>query len=290
MGQAIKIRGLKKYFGKLKAVDGIDLTIEQGEIFGFLGPNGAGKTTTIRCMMDFLHPTEGKIEIMGLDAQKDAVKLKKQIGYLIPASRLYENWTALEHFRFYQHYFGPCESLPTLIKTLDLNPEIKIKNLSSGNRQKVALILAFFNNPKVVIMDEPTVGLDPILQNQVYRLMKTYVQKGVTIFMSSHNLPEVENICQRVGIIKEGKLVAVENIRNLVHKKIHLVKVCFQKPIEIDFALEGVKVKESLDNTLILNVTGEIAPLLRKLAQYPLKDIEITHASLEDIFLEYYRQ
>jgi len=287
----ISVKNLKKHFGKTKAIDDISFDIEQGEIFGFLGPNGAGKTTTIRCMMDFLRPTSGEIKILGLDAQKDSVALKKKISYLAPAARLYEGWTGEQHFNFYQAIFGPSKNLQDLIKRFSLNPKTKVKNLSTGNQQKVSLILTFMNSPQIIIMDEPTVGLDPILQNEVYKLIKECAKKGATIFMSSHNLPEVENICHRVGIIKDGKLVAIESIEKLTEKKMHIVRAFFEEKINADdFKMPNVVIKDKYDSSILLNVTGNITPVIKKLSQYKLKDVEISHATLEDVFLEFYRR
>ena len=287
----ISVKNLKKHFSKTKAIDGISFDIEQGEIFGFLEPNGAGKTTTIRCMMDFLRPTSGEIKILGLDAQKDSVVLKKKISYLAPAARLYEGWTGEQHFNFYQAIFGPSKNLQDLIKRFSLNPKTKVKNLSTGNQQKVSLILTFMNSPQIIIMDEPTVGLDPILQNEVYKLIKECAKKGATIFMSSHNLPEVENICHRVGIIKDGKLVAIESIEKLTEKKMHIVHAFFEEKFNADdFKMPNVVIKDKFDSSILLNVTGNITPVIKKLSQYILKDVEITHAILEDVFLEFYKK
>jgi len=288
---AISVKNLKKHFGKTRAVDGISFSVEKGEIFGFLGPNGAGKTTTIRCMMDFLRPTSGEIKILGLDAQKDSVKLKKKIGYLAPAARLYENWNAKQHFQFYEAIFGKSQILSELIKRFSLDQKILVHHLSSGNKQKVALILTFMTQPEIIILDEPTLGLDPILQNEVYKILAEFNQRGATIFMSSHNLPEVENICHRVGIIKDGKLVAIESIEKLTEKKMHIVRAFFEEKINADdFKMPNVVIKDKYDSSILLNVTGNITPVIKKLSQYILKDVEITHAILEDVFLEFYKK
>lgn len=287
----IEVKNLKKHFGATRAIDGISFSVEKGEIFGFLGPNGAGKTTTIRCMMDFLRPTDGEIKILGLDSQKDSVELKKKIGYLAPAARLYDNWTARQHFELYEAEFGKSKILPELIKRFSLDPKVPVHHLSTGNQQKVALILTFMTEPEIMVLDEPTVGLDPILQNEVYKILDEFNQRGATIFMSSHNLPEVENICHRVGIIKDGKLVATESIDNLTEKKIHIIHAYFEDKFKKeDFNFDGVEVKQHFEDGLILNVKGDISPVIKKLGQYKLKDIEVTHATLEDVFMEFYRR
>ncbi len=216
----IQIDNLKKYFGQTKAVDGISFEVKKGEIFGFLGPNGAGKTTTIRCMMDFLRPDEGTIEILGLDAQTDSPKLKGDIGFLSEEVNLYHNWTGQEHINLVKKIRGGGIDESDLIAKLDFNPQKKVKKLSLGNKQKLGLILALMHQPKILILDEPTTGLDPLLQQTIYEILQSEAQKGNTIFMSSHNLFEVERLCDRVCIIKNGKIVAIESIPEERRKKL----------------------------------------------------------------------
>lgn len=286
----IEVKNLKKYFKKTKAVDGISFEVQKGEIFGFLGPNGAGKTTTIRCMMDFIRPTFGKISILGLDAQKDSVALKKDIGYLSGDLKLYDKWTGKEHINFLEKIRGKSKISKELIKKLDFNPKMKFKHLSSGNKQKLGLILSLMAEPKVLIMDEPTVGLDPLLQNTIYDILGEFKKKGTTIFMSSHNLPEVERVCDRVGIIKEGKLVGIEMIEDLGEKRLRKVEVRFKDKFKkSDFKFDGVEKIEEITDGLILTVRGDIDAVVKKLAKYKLRDLEISHATLEDVFLEFYK-
>ncbi len=285
----LDIQNLKKYFGKTHAVDGVTFSVQKGEIFGFLGPNGAGKTTTIRCLMDFIKPTEGKISIFGKDAQKDSEMIKEDIGYLPGNVRLYDGWTGKDHIEFIERIRGKSENVNNLIAKLYFNPKIKAKNLSSGNKQKLGLILALMHKPQLLIMDEPTVGLDPLLQNTIYEVLEDLKKKGTTIFMSSHNLPEVERLCSRVGIIKDGKIIALENIEKLHAKRIHIVTVVFAgKFNREDFIFDGVEVQEVLPDGLIINVKGDINALIKKLANYQLKDVNISHATLEEVFLEFY--
>jgi len=286
----LKVQNLKKYFGKTKAVDGISFEVSKGEIFGFLGPNGAGKTTTIRCMMDFIRPTSGSIKILDKDAQKDSEFLKSKIGYLPGSVKLYDGWTGHDHIAFLESIRGQSQNLPELISKLDFNPKIKFKTLSTGNKQKLGLILSLMSEPEVLIMDEPTVGLDPLLQSTIYDILENLNKKGTTIFMSSHNLSEVERLCSRVGIIKNGKIIALEEIENLGKKRMHAVEVHFAGSFNKDkFQAGNIEIVQELPDGLILNVRGDINPLVRQLADYPLKDLEITHASLEEVFLEFYQ-
>ncbi len=287
----IEVKNLKKYFGKTKAVDDISFEVRQGEIFGFLGPNGAGKTTTIRCIMDFIRPTSGQIFISGHNTQKDSVYLKRKIGYLSGEVRLYEKWRGQEHIDFIEKIKGKSEIVDSLIKKLDFDPKIKTKHLSSGNKQKLGLILALMHQPEVLIMDEPTLGLDPLLQNTIYDILEKFKEKGSTIFMSSHILPEVERVCDRAGIIKEGKLVGIETIEELGEKRLRRIEVRFRDEYKkSDFDFDGVEKIEEIKGGLILTVRGDINPIVKKIADYNLHDLEISHATLEDVFLEFYEK
>ena len=285
----IEIKNLKKYFGKIKAVDDISFDVEKGEIFGFLGPNGAGKTTTIRCMMDFLRPNGGEIRILGKDARQGSVYLKSKIGYLSGTVELYDKWTGNAHVNFIKKLNRGKDRAEELFKIFNFDPSMKAKKLSSGNIQKLGLIMALVCEPEILILDEPTTGLDPILQNEVYKLLDELTKNGTTVFMSSHNLAEVEKVCTRVGVIKQGKMVAIESILSLKAKKIYTVTVNFAEQYsKDDFILDGIGIQNEFAGTLTLLVKGDIDPLIKKLSTYKIKDLELEHASLEDIFLEYY--
>lgn len=291
MAKAIEINGLVKHFGKVKAVDGVDFSIEKGETFGFLGPNGAGKTTTIRCIMDFIHPTAGKITILGKDSHLDSVELKGKIGYLPGNVKLHEGWSGKDHIEFVEGIRGKSKIVDDLIQKLDFNPNAKFKNLSSGNKQKLGLILALMNEPEILIMDEPTVGLDPLLQNTIYEILGDLKKKGTTILVSSHNLPEVERICDRVGIIKQGKMVAVETLKELAGKRIHKVEVRFDGKVKLaDFKLKGIENMEETPDGLIFDVSGDLNTVVKELAKYKITDLAISHAALEEVFLKFYER
>ena len=286
----INVQNLKKSFGKTKAVDGISFDVKEGEIVGFLGPNGAGKTTAIRCMMDFLRPNEGSIEIFGFDAQKDSEKLKNDIGHLSSESTLYNSWTGQEHIDFLEKIRGVSQLDEELIKNLKFDSRKKVSTLSTGNRRKLSLILALMHEPKLLILDEPTVGLDPLLQNYIYEILKSQAAKGNTVFMSSHNLTEVEKVCDRVIVLKTGKIVTTETIKALRSKKIYTIYAYFEGEVpKNQLTAESQLIKE-FTGGVALKVRGDIKPLLVKLSGYKnLKDLEISHASLEEVFMEFYK-
>jgi ABC-2 type transport system ATP-binding protein len=291
MNTIIKIDNLKKHFGLVKAVDGVSFEVKKGESFGFLGPNGAGKTTTIRCLMDFIRPSNGQITMFGLDAHKDSVKLKQKIGYLPGNVKLYAKWTGHEHIKFIQDIRGKSKNVDELIQKLNYDPSIKFGSLSSGNKQKLGLILALMNEPQLLVMDEPTVGLDPLLQNTIYQIINELKAGGTTILISSHNLPEVEKICDRAGIIKLGKMVAIEEINDLGQKRLHKIEVRFAgKYNKSDFETAGVEDIQEIKDGFIFTVGTNIDEVIKNIAKHKITDIEVSHATLEDVFMKFYEK
>jgi len=286
----IEVANLKKFFGKTKAVDAISFDVKKGEIMGFLGPNGSGKSTTVNCMMDNIRPLEGAVKILGLDAKESSSELKERIGYLSEEANLYQTWTGQEHINLVKHIRHKKIDESGIVNKLDFDPKKKVKSLSSGNRQKLGLILALMHEPEVIILDEPTRGLDPLLQQDIYELLSAQAKKGTTIFMSSHNLPEVEQVCDRVCIIKEGKIVAIEDVDQIRKKKIYTILLRFVEQIDKKaFMSPLIKIEEELEDGYILKASGDVQELLEKILKYKLKDLEIKHASLEEIFIEYYK-
>lgn len=287
--QAIKFNHLVKSYGSKRAIDDISFSIDRGEIFGFLGPNGAGKTTTIRCLMDFVRPDSGSIQIDKLDSQADSVAAKRKIGYLPADYYHYDKWTGEQHIKFVCDLRG-CEPEPKLIAALNFDTKSKIKHLSTGNQQKLGIVLALLGNPDILVLDEPTRGLDPVLQNQVYDILRDYKKQGGTVFMSSHNLAEVQKICDAVAVIKEGKLVINETLQSLRGKNLHHIDVTFAKTVPADL-LKGfdVNVISHAGRNISFRVKGELGPVLQTISRHNIKDIEIRHASLEELFLELYQ-
>jgi ABC-2 type transport system ATP-binding protein len=285
----LEVRNLKKYFGATHAVDDISFSVERGEMFGFLGPNGAGKTTTIRCLMDFLRPTGGAISVFGFDSVKDSVALKSRIGYLSGYVRLYETWTGWDHIRFFKTLGNTADSSKDLIARLDFDPTKKAGQLSSGNKQKLGIILAFMHDPELLILDEPTNGLDPLLQNTVYEMLTERTRNGTTVFFSSHNLPEVERVCSRVGIIRDGKMATVERIEALKDKKVYRIQVRSDQAFDqAELKKLNARQLQSSPGHVTLEVRGEILPVVQMLSRLELRDLTIERAPLEEIFMEYY--
>lgn len=288
---SIEVKNLKKYFGDTKAVDDISFDVKKGEIMGFLGENGAGKTTTIRSMLDLLKFDAGEIKILGKDSVKNSVEIKKQIGFLSGEVRLYKRWTGVEHIRFIEGLKSVDKSSSEEIaEQLKLDITKQVKNLSSGNKQKLAFILTLIGDPKVLILDEPTNSLDPLLQLEIYQILKERAQAGTTVFMSSHVLSEVEKVCDRVIILKKGKIVATENVEELRHKRVYQVHVSLGQAVDSkDFNIEGVEVISHNDNHIHLKVKKDVSKLFGLLAKQDVKDIEISKSNIEDVFLEYYK-
>lgn len=288
MTDALALHNVTKHYRNGRGITDVSLAVKAGEIFGFLGPNGAGKTTTIRCIMDFIRPQSGSIAILGKDILHNPDGVHGSIGYIPADTQLYANWTGQQHLDFYQAVRGQFD-VSSIIKQLELPMDVKFHQLSTGNKQKLAILLAFAGNPKVLVMDEPTKGLDPLLQQIIYELLHDYRKAGGTAFVSSHNLPEVEKICDRVGVIKEGKIVADETMQHLRSLSVHLVTIISDKTIPPKALPKEAEVMHHQGSHLLLKVRGDLNPLLAFLAKHPVKDVEITHANLEDTFMEYYK-
>ncbi len=287
---AIKISNVSKSYGRKSALSKVSLEVEAGEIYGFLGPNGAGKTTTIRCLMDFIRPNAGAISIFGLDAHRQSVEVKRQVGFLSADNQLYPKWNSRQHISLVAGIRGGTNNASVLMARLGLDPQVPVHHLSSGNQQKLGLILALMTNPKLVILDEPTKGLDPLLQHEIYSILQEYVAGGGTVFLSSHNLAEVEHLCSNVGVIKQGKIVASKSMNEIVAMNVHIVTVTFSAATKAPILnVPGAEIITATDGHLVLKIRGDLNSLIAQLATHNLTDIEIKHAPLEEIFMEYYR-
>jgi ABC-2 type transport system ATP-binding protein len=272
----------------------LNLDIRTSEIFGFLGPNGAGKTTTIRTILDEIRPTAGRASILGLDTHDKAVEIRKHIGYLPGDLAMYPNLTGKDTITYFANLRGGVDwsYVDLLAMRLDADLAKKVGDLSSGNRQKVGLIQAFMNKPEVLIMDEPSSGLDPLIQRELQAMMREVADDGHTVFLSSHSLSEVQRVADRVGIIRHGKLVTVEKVSKLRSKAIRRIELDFSTPVEstVFEAITGVRDVSVEDHRVVFSYDGKMEVLLRAVMdRYDLVDIHTQEADLEEIFLAYYR-
>lgn len=286
----LEIKNLTKYYGNVLGVKNLSLTLNSGEIFGFIGPNGAGKSTTIRSIMNLINKNEGTILLNGLELKKDDVTLKEKIGYLPSEIHLYDDFTVKEMLDYHESFYKKnlSKRRKYLVKKLILDETKKIEDLSLGNLKKLGIILAFMHEPELLILDEPTSGLDPIMQQVFYELLEEEKKKGTTIFYSTHILSEISKICDRVGIIKDGCLLKIENVDYLRSNNLNFVTITSP---DISNIIKDLKLDNNLlDNNIIRFKNNiDINTLIKILAKYQVDKILIEEATLEDIFLHFYK-
>jgi ABC-2 type transport system ATP-binding protein len=288
-------RGLRKSYGKVQALRGVDLEVRRGEILGFLGPNGAGKTTTIRCLLDLIRPDGGTARVLGFDPQADPVAVQARCGYLPGELRLNDNWTAERQLRFFSDMRGGTTDwgfVQQLAARLALDLERPIKNLSKGNKQKVGVVQVLMHRPELLMLDEPTGGLDPLMQQEVLGLIRQARAEGATVFFSSHIMSEVQAVADRVAMIREGEIVEVAETESLVSRALRHVTVRFQEAVDsaVLAAVPGVTLLSQDDGTSItLQVEGDMDGLIKALGGFPVRDLETARPSLEEVFLAYYK-
>jgi ABC-2 type transport system ATP-binding protein len=294
---AVSIRDLSKRYGKLTAVKGLDLDVNHGEILGFLGLNGAGKTTTIRILLDLLRPTSGRASILGHDCQKEGLRARALTGYLPGELGIYSDLTGREALDFLAGLSGQNldkqyrRELQERLEFPDTDLRRKLREYSTGMKRKLGLLQALQADPPVLILDEPTEGLDPLMQESFYELLGELKRRGRTVFMSSHVLSEVARVCDRVALLRKGELAllaTVEEIRKLAARS---VRVFFSEDVKLEPLFpEGVQVVELEPREWTLRVEGLLGPLLRVLATLPVKDLEVREPRLEDVLIKYYRE
>ncbi len=290
---AIHTEGLTKHYGDVRALVDLDLDVRAGEVFGFLGPNGAGKTTTIRTLLDEIRPTAGRASILGMDTHRQSVEIRHHIGYVPGDLAMYPDLTGRDTLTYFANLRGGVdwEYVAGLAERLDADLSKKVGDLSSGNRQKVGIIQAFMNRPDVLIMDEPSSGLDPLMQREFQAMMREVVAEGRTVFLSSHTLSEVQRVADRVGIIRHGLLVAVESVTDLRSKAMRRVEFEFGTPVEASVfeSVSGVRDVTVENHRVVLSYDGKMDSLLKTIAdRYEVVDITTREADLEEIFLTYY--
>ncbi|MDD5190567.1 MAG: ABC transporter ATP-binding protein [Dehalococcoidales bacterium] len=288
----IRTSGLTKYYGKQLGIDAVNLEVKPGEIFGYLGPNGAGKTTTIRTLLDFIRPTRGAATVFDLDSRQSSVEIHRRVGYLNGELALYNNMTGEDLLRYLGNLRGGLDwkYVNALAERFQCDLPRRIQGLSLGNKQKLGLIQAFMHQPELLILDEPTNGLDPLIQHEFYDLLTETKLAGRTVFLSSHILPEVEKVCDRVGIIRQGKLVTVETIETLKSHSVRKLEIHFAANVPKDkfVTIPGVRDIDIQNNVLTCTVVGSLDALVKASAQFVVVNIVSHEPSLEEIFMTYY--
>ena len=292
MTVAIQMTKLTKFYCRSRGVIEVDLTVESGQIFGFLGPNGAGKSTTIRLLFDLIRPTSGSAQVLGLDVHRDRLAIDRRASYVPGELSLYSELTGRQLLAYLGNLQGRVDSAyrEKLVERLELDPTKRIKSLSRGNKQKVGLVAAFMIRPELLVLDEPTAGLDPFIQLEFEHLCEEARDEGRTVFISSHQLPEVEHLCDRVGIIREGRMLAVESIASLKERALHRLEIDFRGSVSAEAFtnVPGVRDVTIDDGTLRCTVIGSVDALVKTAARYEVVNLHSIDTSLEEIFLAYY--
>lgn len=291
--KVIEISSLTKYYGKSKGIENVNLDVNEGDIFGFIGPNGAGKSTTIRTLLNIIFPTSGGAKIFDMDVVTNSKKIRERIGYVPSEVYYYDYMTAREFLEYSArfHNIDATDRMHELSKRLDLNLHKKISDLSHGNKKKVSIVQAILHEPKLLILDEPTGGLDPLIQSTFFEILREENKKGTTIFFSSHVLSDVQKICNRVAIIKDGSVVKTTHVSELIEDNFKNIHLEFKTLVPNDFSLEidGIVNKKTNGKTVNLLYNGNVNILLAELNKHDLQNLRIEDPSLEEIFMHYYK-
>jgi ABC-2 type transport system ATP-binding protein len=287
---AIETQSLRKFYGRKRGIEDVSLAVRAGEVFGFLGPNGAGKTTTIRLLLGFMGPTAGGGKVFGLDIVRDSLAIRSRVGYLPSEANLYPHFRGREIVEFALAARGrrDCGRVTSLRDRLEIDLSLTVKQCSRGMRQKVAIVAALAADTEMYILDEPTTGLDPLVRHCVADLLREEAARGKTIFLSSHNLAEVESLCGRVAIIREGRLAAVDEVSTLRGVRVKRVSARFAGAAPELGDVAGVRRADRDGDWLTLQVSGDLRPLLAVLAGVDLLDLRVEDPTLEEVFLAHY--
>jgi len=292
MTAVIHTERLTKSYGPHRGIIELDLDVKEGEIFGFLGPNGAGKTTTMRVLLDLIRPTSGRAEVFGIETTADPVAIHRRLGYLPGEFDLYDRLTGAQTIEYFANLRGGVDAgyVAELIERLDLDPSRRFKEYSKGNKQKVGLIVALQHRPDLLILDEPTAGLDPLVQQTFFAIVRETRSEGRSIFLSSHIIDEVDRTCDRVAIIREGRLVQVDSIEAIRRLAFHHVELSFATPVApaIFESIDGVSAVEADEHTIKMRVSGPIGAVIAAAAPHGLVDVVSREPNLEDVFLAQY--
>lgn len=286
---AIQTKGLTKYYGKARGIIELDLTVGEGEFFGFIGPNGAGKSTTIRSLLGLIAPAGGEARILGMDVRKNREKILAQVGYLPSEAVFYPGMRVRDVLKLSADLRKTdCrEEAARLCQRLQLAPDRKVEELSFGNRKKVAIVCALQHRPKLLILDEPTSGLDPLMQREFFEILRERNREGTTVFLSSHVLSEIQNHCGRAAIIREGRLIACDTVDAL--SQTNAKRVAIQGSVNVD-GLSGVRDKQQTEDSVSFLYSGDMGSLIRALSAGKVRDLTISEPDLEEIFMHYYEK
>ncbi|UWG96444.1 ABC transporter ATP-binding protein [Dehalobacter sp. DCM] len=289
----IEIKNLTKYYGKSRGIENVSFTVEEGEIFGFIGPNGAGKSTTIRTLLSLIYPTSGSATIFGKDCIKYAPEIAKEVGYLPSEVFYYDKMKVIDLLKYAASFYKKdcSKRINELAEIMDLDLKKKIDDLSFGNKKKVGIIQGLLHEPKLIILDEPTSGLDPLMQQKFFELLREENKKGATILLSSHVLSEVQKLCSRVAIIKDGKIIRLEKISDLTENNYKKFKIDMKEEMDKDyFELSGINNLEIDGKKVSFLFKGNLNLIMKKLSAVEITNILIEEPSLEEIFIHYYEK
>ena len=291
---AIATTGLSKHYGSARGLFGLDLEIDPGEIFGFLGPNGAGKSTTMRLLLDLIRPTSGSARVLGLDSRRDSVEIRRRVGFLPGELALHSRLTGRANLEYLAQLRGGIDRRvrDSLAERFDAELDRPVRQLSTGNRQKLGLIQAFMHEPELLILDEPIAGLDPLVQRSFHELLREVTAQGRTVFLSSHTLSEVERVTDRLAILREGRLVVVDSLENLRKVAVQRLEIEFAEPVDdSEFrTIPGVREVRVSGETLTVGFEGSADAVVKAAAAHRVRAIRPRDDDLEDIFLRYYRE
>jgi ABC-2 type transport system ATP-binding protein len=286
----IEVNKLTKYYGKARGIVDVSFQVDEGEIFGFIGPNGAGKSTTIRLFLSLIYPSSGSATIFGKDCIKYGPELRQDIGYLPSEVFYYERMKVIDLLKYSASFYQKdcTQRLYELAEIMELDLKRRIDDLSYGNKKKVGIVQGLLHQPKLLLLDEPTSGLDPLMQRKFFQLIREENQRGVTVFFSSHILGEVQRMCTRVAIIKEGSIINIQDIKTLQHDNYKKIRVAAEDLDENQFEIEGVTNLEKTNGAVRFFYKGDINTVMRKIGEITVSDVTIEEPTLEEIFMHYY--
>jgi ABC-2 type transport system ATP-binding protein len=286
----IEVNKLTKYYGKARGIEDVSFQVDEGEIFGFIGPNGAGKSTTIRLFLSLIYPSSGSAAIFGKDCNEYGPELRQDIGYLPSEVFYYERMKVIDLLKYSASFYEKdcTQRLHELAEIMELDLKRRIDDLSYGNKKKVGIVQGLLHQPKLLLLDEPTSGLDPLMQRKFFQLIREENQRGVTIFFSSHILGEVQRMCNRVAIIKEGSIINIQDIKTLQRDNYKKIRVAAEDLDEVQFEIDGVSNLQKNNGAVRFFYKGNINQIMRKISEIEVSDVTIEEPTLEEIFMHYY--